>query len=155
MIDGKQKFFALYNPKLGLFFSEKINNSKKLNLWLENVNFNGSKANYYNIATLPNTVRTNCNNDFCLINLTKFNNLNSIDKSEIEQYSSNDRLFLIINNRSKINDLCLISNLYNIEKIINLTKKFAIPDCIINNQKYHNKIIDNIDFISGKAVFLT
>ena len=78
-----------------------------------------------------------------------YNNYNHIFANNCDQYcliNIKNKQLIIINSRIKNATIC---NFMNYDYVINLTRKYKLPNCIVDNKK-----IDNIDFaVNGGHFF--
>jgi hypothetical protein len=79
------------------------------------------------------------------------NNCQICKKNYCDLFFRNKKI-LVLKKRQKINKLCKKIN-NNYFAIINMTKKFQLPNCI-NNLKNKIIIIDNKDFINKKTIII-
>ncbi len=135
-IDAEQKFFALHHQEKGLIFSKQPMGSK-LNLWYKYGLQNWKNRKISTIEELSElekeSLGINCNSKNCLIDMAKFSKLNLQDNLK-------NRFFLILLTRHSNQEFCALKA----DFLINLTKKYSLPNCKNNNFK---NIIDNIDFL--------
>ncbi|MDX2083751.1 MAG: ComEC/Rec2 family competence protein [Rickettsiales bacterium] len=140
LFDNQQKFFAIYDGK-NLVFSKNLRPSKQRDLWMK-------KFNQSQFKSLENTPQKNifCDEKKCEINF----------KSSEEDNFSVIRVLL---KRNKISEICKNNFKNNLVAIVNLTRKYKLPQCFESNVIK----IDNLDFykkgghfffINGKKVLL-
>lgn len=127
LIDGDARFFAIYSKKNGLVFSKDLRPSKKRDLWMKKMNETEFKSFEDFSDTSLKSSGIDCNNDYCKI------------------IYQNKKLFFVFK-RSEIEKFCE----EDFDVIVNLTKKYTIPDCINKN----SLIIDNVDLLNKGAHFL-
>lgn len=127
LFDGEQKFFAIYDEKDGLVFSEKLRPSKKRDLWMKEMNENQFK--YF--EEFPQSWREargiECDEKKCEIN-------------------NFDKKILVLLGRNKLSEICS----ENFDIIINLTAKYELPECFSKDKI----IIDNSNFYQKGGHFL-
>lgn len=69
---------------------------------------------------------------------TEFKLLKNIECDKVKCFIEHDKRFLVLLGRNKIADICAA----DFDIIVNMTKKYRLPDCIPNNKIK----IDNVDF---------
>ncbi|MCE2687577.1 MAG: ComEC/Rec2 family competence protein [Rickettsiales bacterium] len=143
-IDGEQKFFTLHHQEKGLIFSKQPIGSK-LDLW-----YRYGLQNWKNrkISTIENlsepekeSLGIDCNTKNCLIDMAKFSKFNLQDNLK-------NRYFLILLTRNSNQEICNLKA----DILINLTKKYALPNCVIANFR---QVVDNLDFLPKNFLSLT
>lgn len=131
LLDGKQKFFAIYNKEDGLVFSKTLRKSRKRDLWMREMGENKHKS----FAEFPEKWHKErgikCDSKKC----------------EIKNKSGK---YLILLSRNKISEICQSSTTKDYDMVINLTGKYKIPDCF--NEKIVK--IDNVEFYNQGGHFL-
>lgn len=127
LIDSDGKFFAIYNEKNGLVFSKDLRQSKKRDSLMQKMNQTEfvSLEDFAKESLISSGI--DCNDDRCKI-----------------IYKNKKLLFLL--QRSEIAEICQ----ENFDIIINLTNKYALPQCDYKN----TKIIDNLDLLKKGGHFL-
>lgn len=125
IFDSKQKFFAIYDKKDGLFFSEKLRKSKQRTYWMEYFD----EKKFKTFDDLPQNLRQE-------LQL-------KCDKKKCEMRNNAENVLILLK-RSKINEICQ----ENYDLVVNLTKRYQIPDCF---NKKSAKLIKNEDFDGEKA----
>jgi competence protein ComEC len=129
LLDGEQKFFVIYDDKIGLVFSKKIRSKKQIETRLRIAGENEFKT----FDDFPKNWQSEngieCDKTKCLIEKQK-------------------KKIMILLTRSKTAEICQ----NNFDAIVNLTRKYELPDCISKDKIK----IDNLDFYrdGGKFIYL-
>lgn len=131
IIEKNQKFIAIYDEKK-LFFSKKLKSTNQLKNYLKTYQSKG----FNQIKSCQKNLKNNC--QIC-------------KKNYCDLYFKNKKI-LVLNKRQEINKLCKKIN-NNYFAIINLTKKYQLPDCI-NNLRNKIIVVDNKDFINKKTIII-
>ncbi len=105
LLDGKQKFFALYDKENGLVFSKNLRPSKQRESWIK-------KMGEDDFRSLKNTF------------------IKEISCDELKCKITKNRKILILLARNKISEICKD----DFDVIVNLTRKYALPNCIQSNK---------------------
>lgn len=135
ILEKDQKFYAIFDQKK-LFFSTKIKQTKQIKNWLKAF---GDK----DIRVIQK-----CNK----ILLNNAHNCQKCYKNYCEIFFK-DRKILVLTNRVKITKICHKIQSQKFHAIVNLTKKYQLPDCI-KKISGETKIIDNFDFLEQKTIFV-
>lgn len=127
LFDGQQKFFAIYDEKDGLVFSEKMRPSKKRDLWMKEMN--ETKFKYFGEFSDEWHAEKGikCDEKKC-----------QIDKG--------DQKILVLLARNKLSEICLD----DATVIVNLASKYQLPTCFAKKKIK----IDNLDFYQKGGHFL-
>jgi ComEC/Rec2-related protein len=131
IIEKNQKFLAIYDEKK-LFFSKKLKPTNQIKNYLKTY----QTKDILQIKSCQKNIKNNC--QIC-------------KKNYCDLFFRNKKI-LVLKKRQKINKLCKKIN-NNYFAIINMTKKFQLPNCI-NNLKNKIIIIDNKDFINKKTIII-
>lgn len=127
LFDGQQKFFAIYDEKDGLVFSEKMRASKKRDLWMQEM----KETQFKYFGEFSDEWRTQkgikCDERKCKI------------------IKENQKILVILK-RNKLSEICS----ENYDVIVNLTSKYKLPECFSENAIK----IDNLVFYQKAGHFL-
>jgi ComEC/Rec2-related protein len=122
LFDGQQKFFALYDEKDGLVFSKKLSKSKKIDIWMKEM----EEKEFKYFAGFSQKWREEKGLE--------------CDEKKCEISTSNQKILVLLK-RNKLSEIC--SKNFNI--VVNLTAKYELPKCFsesvikIDNQDFQKK----------------
>lgn len=124
LFEGRQKFFAIYEQN-SLIFSKYLKPSKQRQLWM-------NKAEEKKFKTFLTAPQKNilCDEKKCVLN--------------------KEKRILVLLKRNKISEICAENKKNNFDVVVNLTKKYELPDCF--NQRAIK--IDNQDFYQKGGHFI-
>jgi len=135
IFEKDQKFYAIFDQK-NLFFSKKVKQTKQIKNWLKAFGDKDIRVIQKCNKILLNNARDcqKCYKNYCEIFFK-------------------DRKILVLTNRLKITKICQKIQSQKFYAIVNLTKKYQLPECI-NKISSETKIIDNFDFLEQKTIFV-
>lgn len=128
IFEKSQKFYAIFYEK-NLYFSKKLKPTKQVKSWLKHFEVKNFEV-IEKCTTNRNLDEKTCQKCY---------------KNYCELYFENQRI-LVLKGRNKLSKICRKFKAKKFEAVINMSKKYQIPQCFA---KYNNPkiIIDNSDFL--------
>ena len=158
LIGATGSYFALNDDSRGLVFSKKSRKFRQIENWMNNFDekefkyFSNKNDPKYGFTTgsrkYPDSVR--CDKIMCEVDLTKyFSQIFTKDLFATDAQELKVKKMLVLYKRVKLSRVCADKN-YNI--IVNLTRKYELPDCLLRGKD--TLIIDSYDLLQKGGHFI-